>query len=69
MEDWHPMKCKAVKEAEVVGIVVVVVVVVICTSKMLVVGVRSELVAILLVDLTAAVMVGVNIFQDRCNTH
>lgn len=68
VEDWHPMKCKAVKEAEVVGIVVVVVVV-ICTSKMLVVGVRSELVAILLVDLTAAVMVGVNIFQDRCNTH
>lgn len=76
VEDWSPMKYKVVKVV-VAGIVVVVVVirkrttvgvVVICKSTT-VAAARSEPEAIVSVASIAAVLVGVNIFQDKCSIH
>ncbi|KAI8547657.1 hypothetical protein RHMOL_Rhmol07G0212800 [Rhododendron molle] len=76
VEDWSPMKYKVVKVvvAGIVAVVVVirkrttVVVVVICKSTT-VAAERSEPEAIVSVASIAAVLVGVNIFQDKCNIH
>lgn len=76
VEDWSPMKYKVVKVV-VAGIVAAAVVIRKCTTVVVVVicksttvaEARSEPEAIVSVGSIAAVLVGVNIFQDKCNIH